>query len=71
MLKVHRLPILHEKGGGVFELDGLEGDLAFTLSRRKGLVIKPFSLPPVDGDTEMQNIGTEGNRKNTNVDLDF
>lgn len=72
MLKVHRLPILHEKGGGVFELDGLKGDLAFTLSRRKGLVVRPFCLPPVDGDPEMQNIGAEGNRKNvTNVGLEF
>jgi elongator complex protein 4 len=30
------------------------------LSRRKGLVIKPFSLPPVDGDTDAQHAGMEG-----------
>lgn len=53
MLKVHRLPIFHEKGGGGGGLGGLSDDLAFTVSRRK-FVIKPFSLPPVEGDTEAQ-----------------
>jgi elongator complex protein 4 len=60
MLKVHRLPILHEKGSGGSESNGFGDDLAFTLSRRKGLVIKPFSLPPVDGDTDAQHAGMEG-----------
>ncbi|KAL8694849.1 MAG: hypothetical protein Q9218_000609 [Villophora microphyllina] len=49
MVKVHRLPVFSEKGGG-----GMSGDdLAFLVSRRK-FVIKPFSLPPVEGDTEAQ-----------------
>ncbi|KAG9246217.1 Elongator complex protein 4 [Calycina marina] len=54
MLQVHRLPIFHEKGGGGGEASGFGDDLAFALSRRKGLVIKPFSLPPVEGDAEAQ-----------------
>ncbi|KAK2865408.1 hypothetical protein FQN49_003604 [Arthroderma sp. PD_2] len=51
MLKVHRLPILHERGGGMDKNVG--EDWAFTLSRRK-FAIKPFSLPPVDGDNDAQ-----------------
>ncbi len=59
MLKVHRLPVFHEKGGGGGGLSGLGDDLAFTVSRRK-FVIKPFSLPPVEGDTEAQQGHAEG-----------
>lgn len=71
MLKIHRLPIFHEKGGGGGESSGFGDDLAFTLSRRKGLVIKPFSLPPVEGDSEAQQ-GLDGNQGNsTKVDLEF
>lgn len=71
MLKIHRLPVFHEKGGGGGESSGFGDDLAFTLGRRKGLVIKPFSLPPVDGDAEGQQ-GAEGNQgKATKVNLEF
>jgi elongator complex protein 4 len=71
MVKIHRLPIFHEKGGGGGESSGFGDDLAFTLSRRKGLVIKPFSLPPVEGDSEAQQ-GLEGDHGKVNkVDLDF
>ncbi|KAJ9669552.1 Elongator subunit elp4 [Coniosporium apollinis] len=59
MLKVHRLPVFHEKGGGGGGLGGLGDDLAFTVSRRK-FVIKPFSLPPVEGDTGAQQGHAEG-----------
>jgi len=70
MLKIHRLPIFHEKGGG--ESSSFETDLAFTLSRRKGLVIKPFSLPPVEGDSEAQQGGLEHDHgKATKVDIEF
>ena len=70
MLKLHRLPIFHEKGGG--ESSSFETDLAFTLSRRKGLVIKPFSLPPVEGDSEAQQGGLEHDHgKATKVDIEF
>lgn len=72
MLKIHRLPIFHEKGGGGGEASGFGDDLAFTLSRRKGLVIKPFSLPPVEGDSEAQQGGLETDHgKATKVDIEF
>ncbi|WEW57707.1 Elongator subunit elp4 [Emydomyces testavorans] len=51
MLKIHRLPVFHERGGGADKNTG--EDWAFTFSRRK-FTIKPFSLPPVDGDNEAQ-----------------
>ncbi|KAI4142162.1 MAG: hypothetical protein LQ340_007424, partial [Diploschistes diacapsis] len=56
MVRVHRLPVFHEKGGGGGT--GVGDDLAFTVSRRK-FVIKPFSLPPIEGDTEAQRGATE------------
>ncbi|OJJ62075.1 hypothetical protein ASPSYDRAFT_40676 [Aspergillus sydowii CBS 593.65] len=52
MLKTHRLPVLHERGGGSDQNVGQ--DWAFTLSRRK-FEIRPFSLPPAEGDQEAQN----------------
>ncbi|KAI1383371.1 PAXNEB-domain-containing protein [Hypoxylon trugodes] len=52
LLKVHSLPIFHEKGGGSSEGYAAHGDLSFSLSRSKGLVIKPFYLPPVGEDEE-------------------
>ena len=65
MVKIHRLPVFHERGGGGA---GVGDDLAFTVSRRR-FVIKPFSLPPVEGDTEAQR--GEGEGKPTKVDIDF
>ncbi|KAI2641209.1 PAXNEB protein-domain-containing protein [Xylaria nigripes] len=47
LIKIHSLPIFHEKGGGSHSaLD----DQSFSLSRSKGLIIKPFALPPADSD---------------------
>jgi elongator complex protein 4 len=71
MLKIHRLPVFHEKGGGGGGGGGLGDDLAFTVSRRKFVVAK-FSLPPVEGDQEGQAgaLGAEGG-KATKVDIEF
>ena len=67
-MKVHRLPVFHERGGGAG--GGVLGDdLAFTVSRRKFL-IKPFSLPPVDGDLAAQR-GEMDSGKPTKVDMEF
>lgn len=64
LLKVHKLPILTEKGGG-----GGGGDnLAFSLSRRR-FIIKAFSLPPVGGDQDAQR-GEAGGGK-MKVDIEF
>ncbi|EEH40283.1 paxneb protein superfamily [Paracoccidioides lutzii Pb01] len=66
MLKIHRLPVLHERGGGGDS--SLGDDWAFTLSRRK-FTIKLFNLPPVEGDTEtQQGIASGGTSKK---DLEF
>lgn len=49
LVKIHKLPVLTEKGGG----SGGGDDLAFSLGRKK-FVVQPFSLPPVEGDDEAQ-----------------
>jgi elongator complex protein 4 len=69
---IHRLPVYHEKGGGGGEANDIGNDLAFTLSRKKGLVIKPYSLPPIDGDNEAQAGGLEHEHGKVNkADLEF
>jgi elongator complex protein 4 len=72
ILRVHQLPVLHEKGGGGTFSNGFGDDLTFSLSRRRGLVIKPFSLPPVDGDSEAQPKGLNDDIvKATKLDIEF
>ncbi|RMZ76858.1 hypothetical protein DV738_g4697, partial [Chaetothyriales sp. CBS 135597] len=46
LLRIHKLPILHELGSGAQSYDD---DWSFSLSRRR-LAIKPFNLPPLDED---------------------
>ncbi|KAI9821790.1 MAG: hypothetical protein M1827_002371 [Pycnora praestabilis] len=71
MLKVHQLPVFHEKGGGGGNHSHLGDDLAFTVSRRK-FTIKPFSLPPVEGNVNAQQGRAEGvEGKPTKIDLEF
>ncbi|MDA4133216.1 MAG: elongator complex protein 4, partial [Thaumarchaeota archaeon] len=50
LLKVHSMPIYHEKGGGGAEGNYFRENLSFSLSSSRGLVIKPYSLPPMEGD---------------------
>lgn len=76
MVNVHRLPVFHEKGGGGGGVGG--EDLSFTLRRRGGLVIKPFSLPPVEGEGDQEGEkegqgleGDGGGRKVTKKDIEF
>ncbi|KAK8163570.1 Elongator complex protein 4 [Phyllosticta citribraziliensis] len=70
MLRVHRLPVFHERGGGGGGVASVGDDLAFTMSRRR-FVIKPFSLPPVEGDTEAQGALGAEQGKQTKVDIEF
>ena len=63
VLKVHRLPIVHERGSNL----GAGDDLAFTVSRKR-FQIKPFSLPPMDGDTDAQSGSVDASSK---ADLEF
>ena len=65
MLRIHRLPVLTEKGGG----GGGGDDLAFSLSRKR-FVIKPFSLPPIEGDQDAQKGEAEGGKAGR-ADIDF
>lgn len=67
MLKTHRLPVLHERGGGSDQNVGQ--DWAFILSRRR-FEIKPFSLPPAEGDTEAQDTAAAGGMPKKS-DLEF
>lgn len=71
MLKIHKLPVTTDRGGGGTG-SGVGDDLAFTVSRRK-FVIKPFSLPPMEGDTDAQKGQAERGAlgKATKVDIEF
>lgn len=64
MAKVHKLPVVTEKGGG----GGGGDELAFSLSRRR-FVIRKFSLPPVEGDQEAQRGEVEGGKVKVNVEF--
>jgi elongator complex protein 4 len=66
LLSIHRLPIFHERGGSS---SAVGEDWAFTLSRRK-FTIKPYSLPPVEGDTEAQQTGPAGQQPKKS-DMEF
>ncbi|EMC91669.1 hypothetical protein BAUCODRAFT_27940 [Baudoinia panamericana UAMH 10762] len=67
MLKVHKLPITTERGeGGAGAVNSIGEDLSFTLSRRK-FTIRPFSLPPLEGDQE----GQKEAGKLTGKDVEF
>ena len=68
MVKIHSLPVFHERGGGGAGGAGVGDDLAFTVNRRRFL-IKPFSLPPVEGDTEAQKGEVESGKAKLNVDF--
>ena len=62
MVQVHKLPVISERG----QAAGRGEDLAFALGRKR-FVIKPFHLPPVDGDQEAQ----KADSTKANVDMDF
>lgn len=52
-----RVPVQSEKGMGTAGVRG--EDMAFWVSRRR-FVVRPFSLPPVEGDLEAQEGGGGG-----------
>lgn len=67
MLKIHKLPVLHERGGGNDQSVGQ--DWAFILTRKR-FEIKPFSLPPAEGDREAQDAAGAGSMPKKS-DLEF
>ncbi|KAI9789839.1 MAG: hypothetical protein M1816_005756 [Peltula sp. TS41687] len=73
ILHLHRLPVFHERGGDGGKTGGLGEDLAFTLTRRR-FVVRPFSLPPVDGGGggEGEDVNAKQSRLTTRAaDLEF
>lgn len=67
MLNVHKIPVNTERGeGGAGAGNSIGEDLAFTVSRRK-FVVKPYSLPPMEGDQE----GQEAVGSVTKKDVEF
>ncbi|KAK1969854.1 paxneb protein [Colletotrichum sublineola] len=60
MLKVHGLPIYHERGGGL-EGQSFRENLSFRLSSSSGLIFKPYALPPML-DEEGKEAREEGNK---------
>ena len=67
ILQIHSLPIWHEKGGGGTGNLQLGENLGFTVSR-KTFSIRPYDLPPVQGEPIAQDAGKE---KQIQVDLEF
>ena len=57
LVKLHSLPVETERGRGS-ETGNPREDLSFKLSASNGLVIKPFSLPPVDADADTKSTST-------------
>lgn len=68
-LKVHSLPIYHEKGGGGAETGHFRENLSFSLTATKGLVIKPYSLPPMEEEDQQQGEKTEEKRKKDGLEF--
>jgi len=67
MLRAHSLPVFHEKGGGL-EGSWNKEDLSFRLSSSSGLVITPFSLPPL-GEPEEQTSETKKDTKKESLEF--
>lgn len=69
MLRAHSLPVFHEKGGGL-EGSWNREDLSFKLSSSSGLVITPFSLPPIgDEEEEKNNSKTSSDSKKESLEF--
>ncbi|KAL9100268.1 MAG: hypothetical protein Q9163_004344 [Psora crenata] len=66
MVRIHKLPILTERGGG----SGAGDDLVFTLSRKRFL-ITPFHLPPMEGDQETASSRGETTGAGLGKEMDF
>jgi len=54
LLRVHSLPVYHEKGGGGAETGVFRETLSFSLSASRGLNIKPYSLPPMEDELQKE-----------------
>lgn len=68
LLRVHSLPIFHERGGGLDEGWRRE-DLSFKLSASTGLIITPYSLPPVGEDEQQAKDAAEAEKKKKSLEF--
>ncbi|TQV93031.1 PAXNEB protein superfamily [Cordyceps javanica] len=68
LLRVHSLPIFHERGGGLDEGWRRE-DLSFKLSASTGLIITPYSLPPVGEDEQQAKEAAEAEKKKKSLEF--
>lgn len=71
LLRAHSLPVFHEKGGGL-EGSWSREDLSFKLSASSGMVITPYSLPPVgEEEEEAKAKAAKSDEKKKKESLDF
>ncbi|AEO55180.1 hypothetical protein MYCTH_2298732 [Thermothelomyces thermophilus ATCC 42464] len=64
LLQVHTLPVYHEKGGGGAGAGSFRETLSFSLSASRGLVIKPYSLPPLEEEEKKEKAeGSKGKKE--------
>ncbi|KAJ3477440.1 hypothetical protein NLG97_g8839 [Lecanicillium saksenae] len=68
LLRVHSLPIFHERGGGLDEGWRRE-DLSFKLSASTGLIITPYSLPPVGEDEQQAKEAADAEKKKKSLEF--
>ncbi|OAR02534.1 hypothetical protein LLEC1_07990 [Akanthomyces lecanii] len=68
LLRVHSLPIFHERGGGLDEGWRRE-DLSFKLNASTGLIITPYSLPPVGEDAQQAEEAAEAEKKKKSLEF--
>lgn len=66
LLRIHRLPVLHDRGSGTVAAGT---DWAFNVSRRKFSIV-PFSLPPIEGDAEAQQ-RVDAQQRGKKAELEF
>ena len=71
LLRVHALPVFDEKGGGSPEAHAARQDQSFAVSRSRGLVIRPFSLPPVLGDDDEAQRKEAGDKAASKKSMEF
>lgn len=68
LLRIHSLPVFHEKGGGL-EGSWVREDMAFRLSASSGMVISPYSLPPLGDDVETNDVSGKKSEKGSGLDF--
>ncbi|KAF5239554.1 hypothetical protein FAUST_4875 [Fusarium austroamericanum] len=68
LLRAHSLPVFHEKGGGLEGTWNRE-NLSFKLSSSSGLVITPFSLPPIGDEEEPTKAAKPNEPKKESLDF--